>query len=170
MNHRPFLEQALILASDCLTREETPVGALLVDRDDQIVAQSSSGAKSDETDRRGSILHAELKLILDHQDLFINQLPFTLYVTLEPCHMCMGAALVSRIARVVWATDDFWGGAMQLYDLGREYLRLRMPEMVRTPYADLQRQGADLWVEHLNRNNHPEYIQRMLRWQVLVEG
>lgn len=168
LDHRVYLETALELAEQCLASQQTPVGALLVDRDNNIVAKSSSTAKSDENNRNGSIMHAELKLILDNQMLFSQGLPFTLYVTLEPCHMCMGAALVARVARIVWATDDYWGGAMKLYDISRDYLKLRLPEMIRTPYPDLQRRGADLWKQHLENTGHPEYMDRILKWQTKI--
>lgn len=168
MSGENFLAMALDEAEQALQDDRTPVGAILVDRDNNVVARSSSVARSDEKNRSGSILHAELRLILDNQHLFGNNLPFTIYTSLEPCHMCMGAIIVSRITTVVWATDDFWGGATKLYDSGREYLKDRMPVLARTPYPELQRRGADLWVTHLEKTGHPEYIERILKWQTRI--
>ena len=45
----------------------------------------------------------------------------TLYVTLEPCAMCAGAAVLSRVDRVVYATRDPKAGAIDtLYGIGRD--------------------------------------------------
>ncbi len=155
-------------AQKSLDESCTPVAACLIDRDGDLIAVARSKAKSDEKNRQGSITHAELSLLLDNQQVFSKGHQVTLYTSLEPCHMCMGAAIVSRVSSIVWATDDYWGGATRLYERWREYLQVRTPELIRTPYPDLQRQGADLWVTHLNRVGKQEYIERILKWQVEI--
>lgn len=153
-----------------------PVAALLVDRDGVLagIGQSLTKPAGDEAKPGFAVHHAEISLIhamaLDFEAGAASfNPPYTLYVSLEPCHMCMGAAIVARIGRVVWALDDYWGGATRLYDSSREYVKLRMPELVRTPYPDLQARAAKLWVEHLHQYNLPDYIERMLRWQASLE-
>ena len=56
--------------------------------------------------------HAEMEA-LSHlpQDLIEKAPGMTLYTTLEPCLMCMGAILLSRIGRVLYGTSDGFGGA-----------------------------------------------------------
>jgi tRNA(Arg) A34 adenosine deaminase TadA len=55
----------------------------------------------------------------------------TLYVTLEPCVMCVGAALNARIARLVFgARDDKAGALGSVYDLGRDGRLNHMIEVV----------------------------------------
>lgn len=170
LTHRKHLELVLQLAQTSLEQDCTPVGACLVDRDNEVIAVARSTAKSDETNRQGSITHAELSLLLENQAAFSKGHNVTLYTSLEPCHMCMGAAIVSRVSTVVWATDDYWGGATRLYERWRDYLKARTPELIRTPYPDLQRQGADLWVSHLGKVNKPEYVERILKWQVNISA
>lgn len=166
--YQKYLELVLSEAQKSLEEYCTPVAACLVDRDSELIAVARSQAKSEETNRQGSIIHAELSLLLDNQPAFSKGHQITLYTSLEPCHMCMGAAIVSRVSTVVWATDDYWGGATRLYERWRDYLRMRTPELIRTPYPDLQRQGADLWVSHLIRVNKQEYIERILKWQTQI--
>lgn len=83
--------------------------------------------------------------------------------------MCMGAVIVSRISLVVWAVDDYWGGALQIYDKSRDYIRQRLPRFIRTPFPDLQKRGAEMWIEYLNKVEHPEYINKILKWQARIQ-
>lgn len=173
---RKHLELVLKYAEQAAAEGNAPVAACLVDRDGWMPGLKTSMNKpSGDSSKDGfPVYHAEVELIRSVATGFIEagtpfNPPYTLYVSLEPCHMCMGAAIVARIGRVVWALDDYWGGATRLYDSSREYVKLRMPELVRTPYPDLQARAARLWVEHLNQYNLPEYIERMLRWQASLE-
>jgi tRNA(adenine34) deaminase len=173
---RKYLERALFEAAAALREGYAPVAAVLVDRDGVLagVGQSTTKPTGDSGKPGFPVHHAELDLIHAMATDFESGAsdynpPYTLYVSLEPCHMCMGAAIVARISRVVWACDDYWGGATKLYDSGRAYLQARMPELVRTPYPDLQARAAQLWVRHLNQYNLPDYIERMLRWQACLE-
>ena len=168
MIYRKYLELVLNEAQKSLDESCTPVASCLVDRDGDLIAIARSQARSEETNRQGSIVHAELSLLLDNQSAFSKRHNVTLYTSLEPCHMCMGACIVSRISTVVWATDDYWGGATRLYERWRDYLQMRTPKLIRTPYPDLQRQGADLWIAHLNRVDKQEYIERILKWQAEI--
>jgi tRNA(adenine34) deaminase len=86
---------------------EVPIGAILV-KDGEIIA---SGYNLRETEQR-SIAHAEMLTI----DKACHQLgtwrleETTLYVTLEPCPMCAGGIVLSRIPRVVYGASDPKGG------------------------------------------------------------
>lgn len=173
---RKYLELVIQRAEESLKEGCAPVAACLVDRDGWMpgLYRSLTVPRGDSGKQGFPVHHAEVELIRHVAEDFEEagtpyKPPYTLYVNLEPCHMCMGAAIVARIGRVVWALDDYWGGARQVYDVGREYVKLRMPELVRTPYPDLQARAARLWVEHLNQYNLPDYIERMLRWQARLE-
>ncbi|RPJ80253.1 MAG: tRNA-specific adenosine deaminase, partial [Deltaproteobacteria bacterium] len=70
--------------------------------------------------------HAEI-LVLRQTGHYVQNyrlLNTTLYVTIEPCVMCMGAIIHARVERVVFgAHDPKWGGAGSLYNLAdRNYL------------------------------------------------
>lgn len=168
---RDHLSHAIQLADVSLKEGYAPVGVVLVDRDGEVLSagRSQNIPAGDSGKDLVRLEHAEIQLLLglQYQPTPKNA---TLYVSLEPCHMCMGAIIVARISRVVWAMDDYWGGATKLYDMGRDYLQLRMPELVRTPYPELQREAAQQWVDHLNQYNLPNYINRMVRWQARVEA
>ncbi|KTD78449.1 tRNA adenosine(34) deaminase TadA [Legionella waltersii] len=98
-------EQAL-LAQSC---DEVPVGAVLVDKDNQFL--SSGHNLTLKTNDPSS--HAEVIAIRQAALKLGNHrlLGTTLYVTLEPCAMCAGLLVHARVKRVVFATRDFRSGA-----------------------------------------------------------
>ena len=99
-----FMHLALEQARAAGRRGEVPVGAVLVSADGLVLAQAGNGpiAGSDPTG------HAEiLALRAAAQTLGNYRLAgCTLYVTLEPCPMCMSAIALARLARVVYAAAD----------------------------------------------------------------
>lgn len=94
---------ALELAKQAQAQEEVPVGAVLV-KDQHIVGVglNCSIFKKDPT------AHAEIEAIRAAAKILNNYrlIDTTLYVTLEPCTMCLGAIIHARIARIVWGADD----------------------------------------------------------------
>ena len=168
---KEWLSLAVDLADAAMGDGRAPVGAVLVGSDHIIVGKGTSWTvpAGDGEKQNVSVDHAEVYVLRSCQNKLQKDMQYTLYVSLEPCHMCMGAAIVARIGRVVWALDDFWGGATRMYDTSRDYIKLRMPELVRTPYPDLQKRSAQLWVDHLDQYNLPDYKDRMLRWQQRIE-
>src|SRR5438128_8171084 len=101
---------ALAEARAGLAAGEVPVGALVV-LDDAIIGQAHNApiALSDPT------AHAEVLALREAARKAGNyRLPdATLYVTLEPCAMCCGAALHARLARVVYGARDPKAGAVE---------------------------------------------------------
>ncbi len=109
------MEFALREARKAARQGEVPIGAVIV-RDGSIIGRGFNRREA----RRDPSAHAEMIAIrqaarkLDNWRLTGT----TLYVTLEPCVMCMGAILLSRIDRVVFGCHDPKGGAAgSLYDL-----------------------------------------------------
>ena len=108
MNDEYFMSAALEEAKKALAIGETPVGAV-VTRDGEIV---SAAFNTRETEKN-ALHHAEIKAIdeacekLGGWRLWMCDL----YVTLEPCAMCAGAVVQSRIKRVVYGAKDEKGGA-----------------------------------------------------------
>ena len=99
--------------------DEVPVGAVLVDEDNQVIAKDHNHpiGSCDPT------AHAEINVIRKAAQVMRNYrlLNTTLYVTLEPCAMCMGAIVHARIGRLVFgAADPKWGAAGSLYHLGQD--------------------------------------------------
>ncbi len=104
-----YMKEALKLAKKAAALGEVPVGAVIV-HEDKIIAR---GYNRRELDQNG-LSHAELTAMQRAcKKLKSWRLEdCTLYVTLEPCPMCTGAIINTRIPRVVIGATDPKGGAM----------------------------------------------------------
>ena len=105
-----FMQEALRLAEQGAALGEVPVGAVLV-RDGEIIGRGFNSPIS----LNDPSAHAEVQAIRDAATQVQNyRLPATtLYVTLEPCHMCAGLIVHARIARVVFAAHEPRAGAVE---------------------------------------------------------
>ena len=110
------MKQALSEAEKGSSMGEVPVGAVLASPEGQIVAK----AYNQPITLGDPTAHAEI-LAIRKAGLFFRNYRLndtTLVVTLEPCLMCMGAAINARIARLVFGTvDPKAGAAVSLYNL-----------------------------------------------------
>ena len=110
-----YMRQALFVAQQAIRHNEVPVGALIVNSD-QIIVQTHNLRES----TKDPTSHAEIIAIRKAADLLDSWRleNSTLYVTLEPCIMCAGAIIYSRVKRVVFGCTDFKSGAVKsLYKL-----------------------------------------------------
>ena len=109
VDHETFMRLALAQARLALGQEEVPVGALVV-RDGRVLSEAFNQpiATSDPT------AHAEVVALRGAAAAVGNyRLPgATLYATLEPCLMCVGALVQARVATVVYGARDPKGGAI----------------------------------------------------------
>ena len=115
MIDKTFLVAALEEAKKAELEDEVPVGAIIV-KDQQIIARSYNQKEQ----YKDSTCHAEIEAIRQASkalnDWRLNGC--TLYTTLEPCLMCAGAILHSRLDKVVFAAKDIkWGGAGSIVNL-----------------------------------------------------
>ena len=102
------MQHALKLAETAEQIGEVPIGAILV-HDDEIIGEGFNTSIRD----NDPTAHAEINAIRQAAARQKNyRLPdTTLYVTLEPCSMCAGALIHSRVDRLVYAASDTKAGA-----------------------------------------------------------
>ena len=98
-----WMQYAIIEANIAKNKGEVPVGSIIV-QNNQIIAKAHNRpiSKNDPT------AHAEIEVLRKAGKKLLNyRLPkTTLYVTLEPCTMCLGAMIHARIERVVFGASD----------------------------------------------------------------
>ena len=122
MEHRKFMSLALTEARAAAEKGEVPVGAVIV-KNGEVIASAHN-----ETEKKNNPLcHAEFMAVQKAlENLGTKNLSdCTLYVTLEPCPMCMGALLHCRIGSIVFgAFDEKTGSVTTRADLTEmEYFR-----------------------------------------------
>lgn len=109
MNNEKWMKEAIKQAKKAAQKDEVPIGCIIV-KDDQIIARAYNKREM----KQCSTAHAEILAIekackklgswrLEDCDL---------YVTLEPCPMCSGAIIQSRIRNVIFGAYDPKGGCM----------------------------------------------------------
>ena len=104
-----WMRHALQLANNAQQQGEIPVGAVLV-KDNQIIGEGWNQSIS----LHDPSAHAEMMAIREAGKNLHNYrlVGSSLYVTLEPCSMCAGLLIHSRIDRLVFGTEDFKTGAV----------------------------------------------------------
>lgn len=108
MNDEFFMDQAIELAKEAAKEGEVPVGAVVV-IDGRIVGR---GRNRRETGKN-ALAHAEIEAINDACKTLGGWRLWQcdMYVTLEPCPMCTGAIINSRIKRLVYGASDSKAGS-----------------------------------------------------------
>jgi tRNA(adenine34) deaminase len=120
VSDQKWIKKALLLAKEAAKQGEVPVGAVLV-KDNVLIAEASNSPIKD----NDPTAHAEITALRQGAKSLKNyRLPgTTLYVTLEPCIMCMGAIIHARIERlVIGASDPKSGAAFSIYNIGSDNL------------------------------------------------
>ena len=115
MNDEYWMQQAIKLAHKAEAAGEVPVGAVIV-KDGELVA----GGWNQPIGANDPTAHAEIMALRAAGEKLGNYrlLDTELYVTLEPCPMCVGAMLHARVKRVIYAATDPKTGALGgAYDL-----------------------------------------------------
>jgi len=108
MTDEDWMQQAIALAGKAELQGEVPVGAIVV-KAGQLIAQGWNQMIS----LNDPSAHAEMQAIREAAKALENYRlnDCTLYVTLEPCSMCAGLMVHSRIKRLVYGTSDYKTGA-----------------------------------------------------------
>ena len=114
-NKITYMELAIEQAEKAMNKDEVPVGAVIVHKG-KVIASAGNARES----KRNPLAHAEILAIRKaSKKLGGWRLPeCSLYVTLEPCPMCAGAIINSRIDNVIFGAYDAKAGAFgSLYNL-----------------------------------------------------
>ena len=117
--HGYFMKLALNEAKKAGQIGEVPVGAIVVSENRTVLsAAHNQTIKLADPTAHAEILALRKAAVEIHNYRLLNT---TLYVTVEPCIMCMGAIVHARILRVVFgATDPKWGAAGSLYNYAED--------------------------------------------------
>jgi tRNA(adenine34) deaminase len=145
-----WMARAIELARQGALKGEVPVGAVLIGADNLCLAESANGPirLSDPT------AHAEILTLRAAAKKSGNyRLPETiLYVTLEPCIMCMGAIIHARVSRLVFgAADKKSGAAGSLYNIGGDG---RLNHSLKVHGGILEDQCGQLLVDFFEKKRH----------------
>jgi tRNA(adenine34) deaminase len=111
-----LMEQALACAREAGSAGEVPVGAVLADATGAVIARAANSPIA----RHDPTAHAEMLVLRAAGRALGNyRLPgCVLFVTLEPCAMCVGALVHARVARIVYgAPDPKTGACGSVFDL-----------------------------------------------------
>ncbi|CAA9288809.1 MAG: tRNA-specific adenosine-34 deaminase [uncultured Corynebacteriales bacterium] len=131
----PVMRRALGLAAAVVDGGDVPVGAVVLSPDGGVLGEAGNARERD----GDPTAHAEV-LALRAAARTLGQWRLdgcTLVVTLEPCTMCAGALVLSRVSRLVYAADDPKAGAVgSLWDVVRDRRLNSRPEVVRGVLAE----------------------------------
>ncbi|GAB4235654.1 MAG: nucleoside deaminase [Elainellaceae cyanobacterium] len=111
LKHYRWMCRAIELAAAAGAVGEVPVGAVIVNADNELIAAGENRRERD----RDPTAHAEVVALRQAGHLLqtwhLEQC--TLYVTLEPCPMCAGAIVLARLGLLVYGADDLKAGAVR---------------------------------------------------------
>ncbi len=126
---------ALQEARAAMAHDDVPIGAVVVHDDGRVIGRG----RNERELREDPTAHAEVLALREAAAALgtWRVLQSTLYVTLEPCTMCAGAIVLSRIPRVVYATADPKAGAAgSVLDVLADVRLNHRPEVVAGVLAD----------------------------------
>ena len=129
MDYQNLMQQALALANQAATFDDVPVGSLIVNDQGEIigVGENLREKNNDPT------AHAEIVAIKNAAQKIDNWRldDLTMVVTLEPCAMCAGAIVQTRMKRLVFGTFDEKAGAVgSVWDVVRDTRALTKIEVI----------------------------------------
>ncbi len=129
MNDEYYMNLAIKEAQKAADIDEVPVGAVIVDKNNELIGTGFNCpiSSNDPTS------HAEINALRMASTAINNYrlINTTLYVTIEPCIMCMGAIIHARIKRIVYGAGDAkWGAAQSLYRLADDKRLNHHPEII----------------------------------------
>ena len=129
MDYQNLMQQALALANQAATFDDVPVGALVVNDQGEIIGVGENLREKN----NDPIAHAEIVAIKNAAQKIGNWRldDLTMVVTLEPCAMCAGAIVQTRMKRLVFGAFDEKAGAVgSVWDVVRDTRALTKIEVI----------------------------------------
>ncbi|MBL7665451.1 MAG: nucleoside deaminase [Bacteriovoracaceae bacterium] len=152
-----FMKIALEEAENAFKSSEVPVGAIIIDERENILVRTSNQKEN----AKNPCGHAEILAIQEAAKKIGNWRleKCTLYVTLEPCPMCLGALAQARIGKLCFGAYDPKGGAISLgYNLYKDKrLNHRYPVMGGILHYDASKLMSDFFKLRRPNYNKPIY-------------
>ena len=138
MDDEYYMNLALKEAEKAANIDEVPVGAVIVDNSNNIIGYGyNKPISSNDPTSHAEINAMRMASKASNNYRLINT---TLYVTIEPCIMCMGAIIHARIKRIVFgAKDPKWGAAGSLYNMAADKRLNHHPEIKEGIYEEKTR-------------------------------
>ena len=143
--HRYWMAKALFFGQKGGEIGEIPVGAVIVDGQGNLIAQTANRKETNQD----PTAHAEILAIRTATQILHtwNLKDCTLYVTLEPCPMCTGAIIQSRLGLLVYGCDDPKSGAIRtVLNLPASYCSNHRLAVISGVYENECRQGLQKWL------------------------
>ena len=135
MDYKSLMQEAILLAKEAAIKGDVPVGALVVDDAGTIIGVGANLREQD----NDPTAHAEIVAIRNAASKIGNYRldDLTMVVTLEPCGMCAGAIVQSRLKRLVFGAFDEKAGAVgSIWDVIRDSRSVTKTEVVSGVLAD----------------------------------
>jgi len=158
MNDSEYLRLALDEAEKSFNDGNVPIGAVIVNKDGQVIATGRNLIKT----TLDATAHAEVIAIRNAgRNVIEKQSPdsTTLFTTLEPCFACGFFITRTNIKRIVWAlSDPFKGGMRELtesHKMGGDFKNLHLVE---EPFSDIKEASKKLQYQYAEKKG---YIERM---------
>jgi tRNA(adenine34) deaminase len=129
LKHIEMMKIALSEAQRALKKGEVPIGAVLIAANHRVLA----AAHNQTITLNDPTAHAEILALRSAAAKMGNYrlLNTILYVTVEPCPMCMGAVIHARVSQVIFGTrDPKWGAVGSMYDFAADQRFNHQPEII----------------------------------------
>ena len=150
MDKKDFMKMAIIEGQKCLRTQDVPVGAVIV-KGDKVIAYAHNLKEK----KKNCLCHAELLAISKASKKLKNfrLSDCDIYVTKEPCLMCMGAILSARIRKIYFGASDKRFGTINLAkennfnhkcDVESGLLKKECEELLKTFFSKLRCDNEDI--------------------------
>src|SRR5579872_3858575 len=132
-----LMKKALQQAQKAFNKNEVPIGAIIVDKNNKIIGQGYNQVEKKNCQSEHAEIIAIKKACKKTGDWRLEG--YTLYVTLEPCSMCMSLILLSRISKCIYATkSNIFGFSIDKYI---DFTLYKCPILIKEGICQLQAQS-----------------------------